>query len=668
MSPKSVKSRLKELREQINRHNILYYVHDSPEIPDAEYDRLMNELLELEAEHRDLVTPDSPSQRVGAPPLGAFDEVKHQVPMLSLANAFDEETMTAFDRRVREKLDIDTVEYAAEPKLDGLAISLLFDSGSLVQAATRGDGETGEDVTANVKTIRSVPLKLTGHHPGILEVRGEVFISKQGFIRLNKGQAANNARQFANPRNAAAGSLRQLDSGITAQRPLLFFAYGVGHYEKLKLPDTHIETLKQLKKWGLPVSSENTTVHGLDGCFAYYRKIGKQRDKLDYGIDGVVFKVNRYEEQERLGYVSRAPRWAIAYKYPPDEELTRVKDIEVQVGRTGALTPVARLEPVEVGGVTVTNATLHNEDEIKRKDVRVGDTVYIRRAGDVIPEVVKVVRDKRPKKSRPFIMPAKCPVCGSEVERLEGEAVSRCSGGLFCSAQQVQRIIHFASRRAMDIDGLGDKIVEQLVENDLVENVADLYSVTHSRFAGLERMGDKSATNLIEAIEKSRQTSLPRFLYAIGIREVGEATARALAAHFGTLEAIMSANTEELEEVPDIGPVVAQHIATFFKQKDNVEVIKRLQKAGVNWEEHKTGSEQPLSGTTFVLTGTLDSMKRDEARDVLLSLGAKVTGSVSENTDFVICGTDPGSKADKAAELNVEILGEKEFLKLIDKV
>ena len=665
MLPKSIKNHCHKLREQIELHNYRYYVLDDPLIPDVEYDRLMLELIELEKKYPELVTPDSPTQRVGAKPLAEFSEVTHLVPMLSLANAFAEDDMVAFDKRVREKLSVNTVEYAAETKLDGLAISLLYEQGKLVQGATRGDGTTGEDVTLNVKTINAIPLRLRNKFPDRLEVRGEVYMSKQGFVGLNRAQEKAQGKIFANPRNAAAGSLRQLDSAITASRPLLFFAYGAGLIEGMKLPELHTDILHYLKEWGLPVSGETRKVTGIDECFDYYHAIGKLRMKLDYDIDGVVFKVNSLEQQDQLGFVSRAPRWAIAYKFPPEEVMTRVTGIEVQVGRTGALTPVARLEPVQVGGVTVTNATLHNEDEIKRKDIRVGDTVIVHRAGDVIPEVVKVILEKRPNNTRLFHMPDKCPVCHSAVEKIDGEAILRCSAGLFCSAQRIQSIIHFASRRAMDIEGLGDKLVEQLVTSGLVNNVADLYNLSVEQLANLERMGKKSAENLVHALEKSRQTTLSRFLYSLGIREVGEATARELANYFGSLPAIQKASITELEAVSDIGPVVAQHIHAFFSEKHNKQVIQDLIGAKVRWPDVKKTGKLPLAGKTFVITGTLTGMTREETKEKLQALGAKVSGSVSGKTDYLVCGTEPGSKLVKANKLNVRVLEEKDFLALL---
>jgi len=679
----NVKQRVEKLREQIRYHNYRYYVLDSPEIPDAEYDRLMRELQTLEAEHPELITPDSPTQRVGAQPLEGFGEVRHEVPMLSLDNAFSDEELAEFDRRVRERLEIDTVEYAAEPKLDGLAISLLYEDGVLVRGATRGDGTTGEDVTLNVRTIESIPLRLMGKdYPKRLEVRGEVVMPLKGFRELNKRQQAEGHKPFVNPRNAAAGSLRQLDPKVTAQRPLEMYCYGIGLVEKGELPDRHSAILARLRDWGLRVYKGVTTVRGLDGCIRYYNTMEKRRDSLPFDIDGVVFKVDSLDEQQRLGYVARAPRWAIARKFPAQEELTRVLDIDVQVGRTGALTPVARLEPVFVGGVTVTNATLHNEDEIRRKDVHIGDWVIVRRAGDVIPEVVSVVKDRRPKDAKPFVMPKKCPVCGSDIERVEGEAVARCTGGLYCEAQRKEAIKHFASRRAMDIEGLGDKLVEQLVDEKLVNDVADLYSLDVDTLAGLERMGRKSAENLIKALEDSKHTTLERFLFALGIREVGEVTARALARAFGTsdtkgmsdkkrvrtdIDRLAKATQEALEAIPDIGPVVAGHIVKFFKQKHNRDVISKLLDAGITWPPQEVAAAQPLQGKTYVLTGTLSSMTRNDAKARLQALGAKVAGSVSAKTSAVIAGEKAGSKLAKAEKLGVPVLSEDDLIKLLEQ-
>ncbi len=668
MSAAKVSKRAEALREQLRYHNHRYYVLDDPEIPDAEYDRLLRELQALEAEHPELITTDSPTQRVGAEPLKAFGEVRHEVPMLSLDNAFSLDDMANFDRRVRERIEVEEVVYTAEPKLDGLAVSLLYENGVLVRGATRGDGSKGEDITQNVRTIDSIPLKLMGKKvPALLEVRGEVFMSHAGFARLTKMAVEQGQKRFVNPRNAAAGSLRQLDPRITAQRPLEIYCYGIGRLEGRALPKHHSEALALLKDLGLRVYPGIETVSGLDGCNDYYTRMEAQRTKLPFDIDGVVFKVDSLQQQEALGFVSRAPRWAIARKFPAQEEMTKVLDINVQVGRTGAITPVARLEPVFVGGVTVTNATLHNEDEVKRKDVRIGDTVMVRRAGDVIPEVVQVVKSKRPKQTRAFIMPSHCPVCGSEVERAEGEAVARCSGGLYCAAQRKEAIKHFASRRAMDIEGLGDKLVEQLVDQKLIEDIADLYALEADTLAGLERMGEKSAANLVAALEKSKDTQLERFLFALGIREVGEATAQGLAHAFGNLDALMAADEERLLEERDVGPIVAQHIAAFFRQSHNRDVIDKLIAAGIHWPavEVPAADQQTLAGKTFVLTGTLETLSRNDAKARLQALGAKVTGSVSKKTDYVVAGADPGSKLTKAEELGVEILDEDQLLGLL---
>ncbi len=663
--PEEVQQRAAKLREQIDYHNYRYYVLDNPEIPDVEYDRLFRGLQELEEKYPGLVTPDSPTQRVGAEPLKGFAEVRHEIPMLSLGNVFSEEELVDFDRRVREGLGVDEVEYSAEPKLDGLAISIRYEEGVLVRAATRGDGATGEDVTQNVRTIQSVPLKLQGgDYPRVLEVRGEVYMPKEGFNALNERQREKGEKSFANPRNAAAGSLRQLDSRITATRPLTMYCYGVGVVEGSTLPDTHSAIMERLKGWGLRVCPEMQVVKGVQGCHRYYLSIEDKRDTLPYDIDGVVYKVNSLAQQQELGFVSRAPRWATAHKFPAQEEMTHLDDVEWQVGRTGALTPVARLRPVHVAGVIVSNATLHNPDEIERKDVRIGDTVIIRRAGDVIPEVVSVVMSKRPDHAKVIKTPDHCPICGSEVVRDEGEAVPRCSGGLFCSAQRKNAIKHFASRRAMDIDGLGDKLVEQLVDEGLIHDVADLFSLTQPQIAALERMGAKSAANLVESLEKSKTTTLERFLFALGIREVGESTARTLARHFGSLEKIESAEEEELLQVEDVGPVVAHHIHTFFRQEHNIEVIEKLIRAGVHWSDVEVApvGEQPLTGQTFVLTGTLDSMSRNEAKEKLQALGAKVSGSVSKKTSVVVAGAEAGSKLAKAESLGVEVWDEPRLL------
>ena len=673
--PEGVAKKIDSLREQINEHNYRYYVLDDPKVPDAEYDRLMRELQTLEHSHPELITIDSPTQRVGAEPSGAFSEVVHEIPMLSLGNAFDEDEVTNFDRRVRERLGVEgianDIEYVAEPKLDGLAISLMYENGKLIRAATRGDGTRGEDVTLNIRTIKAIPLHLRGENPPpVLEVRGEIYMDKKGFQQLNQRQEKAGEKIFANPRNAAAGSLRQLDPKITATRPLAIYCYSVGKVDGIELPEKHYDILMRLKDFGLPVSAEVKIAKGAEGCLRYYKEIEKKRQGLPYEIDGVVYKVNDLEQQEELGFVSRAPRWAIAHKFAPEEEITTIRDIDVQVGRTGALTPVARLEPVFVGGVTVTNATLHNQDEIDRKDIRIGDTVIISRAGDVIPKVVRVLIDRRPDDVRKFVMPAECPICGSDVVRSEGEAVAKCTGGLFCPAQQIGAIIHFASRRAMDIEGLGDKLVEQLVTDKLVSNVADLYQVTKDQLISLERMGEKSADNLLQALEKSKSTSLDRFIYSLGIREVGEATARSLAMHFGDFESIEKTTQEDLENVDDVGPIVAAHISTFFRQNHNQEVIEQLIAANIHWPkiEINDRQEQTLKGKIFVLTGTLTLFSRQEAKEKLQVLGAKVTGSVSKKTDYVVVGADPGSKADKASELSIPILDEEAFFEMIGGV
>ena len=748
------RARAKALRRELEHHNYRYYVLDDPEIPDAEYDRLLRELQALEARYPELVTPDSPTQRVGAAPLESFVEVEHRLPMLSLSNALNEQELREFDRRVREGLGVEQVRYSAEPKLDGLAISLLYENGVLVQGATRGDGYRGEDVTGQVRTIRSVPLRLRSpdreaRWPALLEVRGEVFLTYERFTAINARAKREGGKVFANPRNAAAGSLRQLDSRVTASRGLTMFCYGLGAVEGMPWSDSHSDSLARLAGWGLPVSPEQQVVDGLDACIGYHAAMALRRERLPYAIDGVVFKVDRRADQERLGFVSRAPRWAIAYKFPAQEELTTVEAVEFQVGRTGALTPVARLAPVDVAGVTVSNATLHNIDEVHRKDVRVGDTVFVRRAGDVIPEVVRVLPERRPSGAQPVKLPARCPVCGSDVLRAEGEAVARCAGGLFCAAQRKEAIKHFASRRAMDIEGLGDKLVDQLVERGLVKDPADLYRLTQQQLCELERMGEKSAANLLAALDKSRQTSLARFIYALGIRDVGEATARALAAHFRNLDALMDAPVSALlpaegikgvgpkvaeallkdlakhpEQTPPpsegaspedalalwlerrrirglrseaarriserfgnidalrsadvadlvatkagpiegIGPVVAAHIHAFFSQPHNREVIHKLRApeiGAISWAPpaasragEAPNSSGPLLGKTVVITGTL-SQPREQVKERLEALGAKVTGSLSKKTDLLIAGAEPGSKLARAEKLGVEII------------
>lgn len=662
----NVSERVESLRREIDDHNYRYYVLDDPVVSDAEYDRLLRELEALETEHPELVTPDSPTQRVGAKPAAGFSTVEHSVAMLSLANAFSDEEVAEFDRRIRDRLDREPIAYMAEPKLDGVAIALRYENGELVLAATRGDGRQGEDVTANVRTINAIPLRLRGENPpDELEVRGEIYMTRSGFERLNQGLAEAGEKLFVNPRNAAAGSLRQLDPAVTDRRPLRFYCYGLASAEGM--PDRHSDILEALKAMGLPISPEVRTVTGLDGLLSYYHQIGLKRAELDYDIDGVVYKVDDLEQQKELGFVSRAPRWALAHKFPAQEETTRLIDIEVQVGRTGALTPVARLEPVFVGGVTVTNATLHNADEIRRKDVRPGDTVIVRRAGDVIPEVVRSIPEKRPENSQPWTMPDECPACGSAVEQVEGEAVARCTGGLVCPAQRKRALEHFASRAAMDIDGLGTRLVEQLVEQDLVHSPADLYRLDQATLAGLERMADKSAANLVESLEKSKQVSLGRLLFALGIREVGEVTAANLARHFGTLDALAAASVEELEAVADVGPIMARHVHAFFDEPHNREVIAALLAAGVEYppEQPPVPDHLPLAGQTYVLTGALERMPRSQARSALEALGAKVTSSVSKNTTALIVGADPGSKLDKAESLGVEILTEDNLQELL---
>ncbi|MEZ5593990.1 MAG: NAD-dependent DNA ligase LigA [Gammaproteobacteria bacterium] len=668
MAERVVEQRIDALRSAINQHNYRYYVLDDPAVPDAEYDRLMRELRELESAHPDLISPDSPTQRVGAEPLAAFAEVTHSVPMLSLDNAFSDDELQSFDRRVREHLEVEQISYSAEPKLDGLAVSLRYENGVLVRGATRGDGTRGENITHNIRTINAIPLRLRGTNlPQVLEVRGEVFMPKAGFDALNQNARAHGEKTFANPRNAAAGSLRQLDPKVTARRPLDMFCYGLGEVQGWALPDRYSELLLQLRDWGLRTCPEWRLVEGAAGCLQYYRDLLARRDELPYEIDGVVYKVDRFDQQRDLGFVSRAPRWAIAHKFPALEELTRVLKIEVQVGRTGALTPVARLEPVFVAGVTVTNATLHNMDEIRRKDVRAGDTVIVRRAGDVIPEVVRALPERRPPDAEVFEMPAQCPVCGSEVIKEEGLAVYRCVGGLYCSAQRKEAIRHFASRRAMDIEGLGDKLVEQLIEQDLVHSPADVYRLDAATLAGLERMGQKSAENIIAALERSKQTTLARFLYALGIREVGVSTAQTLASHFGTLENLMAADQTALQQAPDIGPVSAAHIHAFFQEPHNRSVIAELRACGVHWPDQQAlaATEKTLDGQTFVLTGTLATMSGDDAKARLQALGAKVSGSVSKKTSYVVAGDNPGSKLAKAQELGVAILDEAGLQRLL---
>ena len=665
----SAADRYHDLQQELARLEHAYYVLDQPLVPDAEYDRLYRELLELEAQHPDWVTPDSLSQRVGGAPLKEFMEVKHSVPMLSLNNAFEESELIGFDRRCREGLGLDHVEYACELKFDGLAISLRYENGVLVQAATRGDGASGEDVTSNIRTIRAIPLRLQGPNlPNAIEVRGEVFMHRADFEAMNKTAAKSGEKEFANPRNAAAGSLRQLDSKVTAKRPLSFFAYGLGALEPSQwLPSTHSELLNLYEVLGLPVCRERTVVSSLDGLMKFYAGIAAKREQLPYEIDGVVYKVNSFTEQQQLGYVSRAPRFAIAHKYPAQEEITTVLGIDVQVGRTGAITPVARLAPVLVGGVTVTNATLHNEDEVRRKDVRIGDTVVVRRAGDVIPEIVSVVLDRRPSNTQVFVMPTRCPVCESHIERLSDEAVARCSGGLFCAAQRKQALLHFAQRRAMDIEGLGDKIVDQMVDLNLVRTPADLYRLGFAALVNMERMGEKSADNLLQSIAQSKKTTLARFIFGLGIRHVGESTAKDLAKHFGGIRALMDAPMDELLMVNDVGPVVADSIVSFMSEPHNREVIEQLLVSGIEFQNEERITTVDLSGKTFVLTGTLPTLSRDQAKELLEAAGAKVAGSVSQKTSFVVAGSEAGSKLDKATELGIPILDEVTLLKLLGR-
>ena len=664
---------IESLRDQIRHHNFRYHVLDDPEVPDAEYDRLIRQLQALEHDHPELITPDSPTQRVGDTPIKAFGTVQHRLPMLSLDNAFSADELREFHRRVIDRLELENdaeqLDYAAEPKLDGAAVSLLYVDGQLARGATRGDGTRGEDITHNVRTIDSIPLRLIGKdYPSTMEVRGEVFMPKAGFEAYNKRAREAGEKTFVNPRNAAAGSLRQLDPKLTAERPLDMYVYSVGIVENGTLPDRHSEVLDQLQGWGLKTCPESQVVEGIEGCLVFYDDLGRRRDSLSYEIDGVVYKVNSLADQRELGFVSRAPRWAIAHKFPAQEELTVVQGVEFQVGRTGAVTPVARLEPVFVGGVTVSNATLHNIDELKRKDVRVGDTVIVRRAGDVIPEVVSVIEARRPNGTKQVRLPRKCPVCGSKVSREEGEAVARCTGGLFCSAQRAEELKHFVSRRAMDIDGLGAKLIEQLVAIDRIKTPADLYQLQQEELAAMERMGEKSAQNLVDSIEKSKGTTLSRFLYALGIREVGEATAASLAAHFGSLATILSASEEDLLAVTDVGPIVASRIRAFLDEDHNLDVIKRLQDSGVYWQETERRAAPdngPLAGKTFVLTGSLSGMTRDEAKQRIQSLGGKVTGSVSKKTDFVVFGEKAGSKLAKAQQFEVSTLDEAQFMMLL---
>ncbi|USS96157.1 NAD-dependent DNA ligase LigA [Serratia symbiotica] len=673
---KSITEQINQLRASLRHHEYQYHVLDAPEVPDAEYDRLMCELRELESAHPELITADSPTQRVGAAPLAAFEQVRHELLMLSLDNVFDEESFLAFYKRVQERLKIsDPLTFCCELKIDGLAVSLLYEDGELVRAATRGDGTTGENITSNVRTIRAIPLRLTGANiPRRLEVRGEVFMPQAGFEQMNTEARRKNGKIFANPRNAAAGSIRQLDPRITANRPLTFFCYGVGLLEGGELPRSHFERLMQFRTWGLPVNDGARCCTGSDEVLAFYHQVEQDRAQLGFDIDGVVVKIDDIDLQEKLGFVARAPRWATAFKFPAQEQITLVREIEFRVGRIGAITPVARLEPVLVAGVTVSNATLYNADEIERLGLRIGDTVIVRRAGDVIPKVVGVLEDRRPQDTRVVVFPQHCPVCGSDVERLEGEAVARCIGGLICAAQRKGALKHFVSRRAMDVDGMGDKIIEQLVEKEYVKNPPDLFRLSANMLSGLDRMGPKSAQNLLNALEKSRQTTFARFLYALGIREVGEATAANLAAHFGSLEKLYAADIAALKEVPDVGEVVAQHTRHFLDEALNQKVIAELVSVeiGINWQVPVVVAteeiDSPFAGKTVVLTGSLSQLSRDDAKDRLKVLGAKISVSVSKKTDLVIAGEAAGSKLVKAQELGIEVIDEAELLRLIEIV
>ena len=662
-------SRIRTLRREIEDHNYHYHVLDEPKIADSVFDQLMHQLILLERDHPHLQTSDSPTQRVGGHPLSGFDEVVHAVPMLSLSNAFTDEQVRAFDRRCQEALEVTSITYLVEPKLDGLAVSLRYESGSLVRAATRGDGSRGEDVTQNARTIRSIPLRLMGkRYPRVLEVRGEVYLPREGFNGLNDRQRSRNEKPYVNPRNAAAGSLRQLDAAITAQRPLEFFCHSLGVREGGSSRAGHAETLAQLQSWGLRTNPQNQIVQGIESCLFAYQRLLDARDKLPYEIDGVVYKVNDLGEQTRLGSIARAPRWALAHKFPAEEALTFVRGIDIQVGRTGALTPVARLEPVFVGGVTVSNATLHNRDEIRRLDVCVGDQVVIRRAGDVIPELVSVVARERPDNAVTYEFPQHCPACGADVIADEGGVVIRCSAGLICKAQLSESIKHFSSRKAMDIEGLGSKLVKQLVDNNVINDVADLYQLDVNALEELDRMGNKSATNLIASIDRSRQTTLARFLFGLGIPHVGESTAERLALHFGSVDALSTADATEVECVPDVGPAISSSIATFFAQDRHCEVIQRLRDGGVEWARPsaRAATKTVLAGKTVVITGALKSMSRSEARQRLQDLGVRVTSSVSAKTTYLLAGTDPGTKLDKASALGVQVIDEEEFIKLVN--
>ena len=662
---------VQEITALLNRYNHEYYVLDAPTVPDAEYDRSFQQLLSIEEQYPSLASLTSPTQRVGAAPLSAFSQVDHEVPMLSLGNVFSDEELFEFDKRIRDRLtDVPSLHFCCEPKLDGIAISLLYENGALVRGATRGDGNTGENITQNVKTIGSIPLQLLGNnYPQILEVRGEIYMPKAGFNALNKKAAELGEKGFQNPRNAAAGSLRQLDSSITATRPLEMCAYSIGlvEDEQEELPQGHFSMLNKLSEWGFLINKEMRRVNSIQDCCDYFVALSEKRESLSYDIDGIVFKVDEFELQEELGFVSRAPRWATAYKFPAQEEMTTLLDVEFQVGRTGAITPKAKLTPVFVGGVTVSNATLHNRDEIERLQVKIGDTVIIRRAGDVIPQIVSVVQSRRPDNAKDIIFPTSCPVCDSPVEREEGEAVARCTGGIICKAQSIRAIQHFSSRKALDIDGLGDKLVEQLVEEGLIETVADLYQLNYSSVYNLERMAEKSASNLFSALEKSKQTTLPRFIYALGIREVGEATAKALALHYRAIEPLYTATEEELQTIDDVGPIVAKHIAQFFNNTHQRDNLQKLLDAGLSWPDIETVDEstQTLAGKVIVLTGNFEAMKRSDAKKLLEALGAKVTGSVSKKTDLVVAGPGAGSKLTKAQDLGVKVIDESDLLELL---
>ncbi|QLB13773.1 DNA ligase (NAD+) [Bisgaardia hudsonensis] len=665
-----IEKQINELRKTLRYHEYQYHILDNPVIPDSEYDRLFHQLKTLEQTYPELVTEDSPTQRVGAKPLDGFEQVKHEIPMLSLDNAFSDEEFTAFVKRIQDRLIIlpNPLTFCCEPKLDGLAVSILYVNGRLSQAATRGDGSIGEDITSNIRTIRNIPLQLLMENPPArLEVRGEVFMPQAGFEKLNEIALAKGEKTFANPRNAAAGSLRQLDPKITSQRPLMLNAYSIGIAEGVQLPNTHFERLQWLKSIGIPINKEIQVCEGIENVLNFYRTIGEKRNTLGYDIDGTVLKINDITLQEELGFISKAPRWAIAYKFPAQEELTILNDVEFQVGRTGAITPVAKLQPVFIAGVTVSNATLHNGDEIARLDIAIGDTVIIRRAGDVIPQIIGVLHDRRPVNAKPIIFPSRCPVCDSVITRIEGEAVARCTGGLICAAQRKEALKHFVSRKAMDIDGIGAKLIEQLVDREKIHTPADLFKLDMETLVRLERMGPKSAENALNSLEKAKNTTLARFIFALGIREVGEATALNLANYFKNLDALKTATIEQLQEVQDVGEVVANRIYIFWREPHNVAVVEDLISQGIRWQdvEVKEISENPLKNKTVVLTGTLNQMTRTEAKEILLQLGCKVSGSVSSKTDYVIVGESAGSKLTKATDLGIKILTEEEFIALI---